>query len=444
MPTRDEKVHVQLLAKGKQDEQLYDSYGLDPFRPTNVTHSPFAIERVPTDLQNVRPGRTVRIPLVEPEAAAHQTNYVGVRGDVLGSLMMEVRLPRIVSKHVAGWANAIGWALFRSIELEIDHVTVDRWDDRMMDVHHELHDASPRGLARLVEKYESDHGALGLGSDGERTVYVPLPFRFGHGDRPYLPWGAIRHSEVCLIVTMAPLVDLLQFDDDADLDVQILPSGPGVSVVFGTPSTSWVAYDDSPAEPFAEWKARLWVESFTLSSQEATILKAVTHDVLFETHGAYEFAVPAGSRTFTVDLRDEGIRSSLPTKEWILVFQTGTQPHRYRYAVDVAPKRAWFTLNEQRVGHVAGGDRDEEGRMRWVHPFDRYAAISNKPIYVLPFALSPSKYQPTGSFTFSKFRSSKLTVEFRAPIPEPYRLSLFATRYGLIHIEGGTAHLQRL
>lgn len=440
----DEKVHVQLLAVGKQDERLYDPYGLNPFKTAHKTHSPLAIECNPAALQSLVPGRKVRIPLVEPEAASRLPNYVGVRGDVLGPLVMEVRLPRIVSPHVLGWVNGIGMALFRSIELEVDHVTIDRWDDRSVDVHHELHDETPQRFHRLVGKYESEWSVDEDATTKDTTVFVPLPFRFGYDDLPYLPYGALRHAEVSIVVEWAPLQELLRFDPDAHVDVSLQPDGENVAVHVGPPFSSWVQYETDPGEPFREWKAQLWVESYTLSPQESTILKAVTHDILFESHGAYEYSIPLGSRSFSIDLREEGIRSSLPTKEWIFAFQTSDEPRRFVYEVPVAPKRAWFTLNERAVGRVDGPERDEEGRLRWVHGFDRYASTSSKPIYTLPMALHPSKYQPSGALTFSKYRSCRLTVEFRAPLPEAYRMFLFATRYGLLQIERGMVHLQRV
>lgn len=436
-----EKAHVQLLSYSNEDEYLYSPTGPSYFRSMHKQHAPLAIDTYSQNMESAQFGKRVRMILASPLSNANMMNHVDKVGDVLGSLFLEVRLPKIVSNSILGWKNHIGHRLIRRLELHLDRMPIDTWDDRLLDIDFELYEKNQPGARALMYKYESDWSIEGLGKESELSVYVPIPFRWGKPGRSFIPWCAVTESELSLVVEFAPLVDLLEFDPDETLQVQIIPTGPGVSVVFGTPKESWVAYEEKPTYA-GELRANLWIESFHIQEEERQMIRNVTHDLLLETHQVFEFQVEAGRKRFTIDFRDEGIRTPFPVKEWIIILQENDEADRFTYTVPVRLKRVWLTLDDHTHLLLRNTGIDQEGRFRWTNMYSRYHSISLKPIYTFTFSLYPTSHQPSGHMDFSKFKKKFLLMEFVDSIPEAYNVTIYETRYHLFHIENGffTSH----
>lgn len=438
-----DKPHVQLLSYSKEEEHLYSPDGPTYFRPSYQQHTRFDIEQHAHRILNARFGRSTRIILCAPITNTQMTNYVGRRGDVLGPMWLEVRLPRLVSHSIDGWRNHVGHRLIRRMEFHIDRIPIDVWDDRMLDVHFELYETKQDGVRRMVHKYESDWTPETLGKEQEVSMFVPLPFRWGYDNHPFFPLHAIRDSELSVVLTFAPFHDLVRFDPDAQLPFQLVPRGPGVQVKLGRDVEPWSVYeDDSISE--GELMTNLWVESYYLTPEERSIVSRANIDVLVETHELFEFTVSTGQHKLSIDLKDEGIRSPYPIKEWIFIFQREGQSDRFSYTVPVRMSRMWLDLDDYEYHLFRNSSSDLEGKFRWKNMYDRYPCISTKPIYTFPFSLFSHKSQPSGSIDLTAFRKKFLHIEFQAPIPEPYRVTVFETRYPLLHLRDGSIGLHRI
>lgn len=439
----EKKPHVQLLSYSKEEEHLYSPQGPSYFRPSYQQHSPFAIDRYPHRILNARFGQSVRVILTAPTSNDQMINYVGRRGDILGSLLLEVRLPKLVSEEVTGWKNHLGHKLIRRLEFHLDRMPMDVWDDRLLDLHFELFETKQNGLRRMIHKYESEWTPESLGKDEEVSMFIPLPFKWGYGDRPYLPLSAVTQSEMSILVTFAPLHDLVHLDLEPNTSVSIVPTGPGVRVKVGRPDEPWASYADDTIEP-GEIFTNLWIETFHLTDQESVMIRNVDHDILLETHQVFEFSIAKGSSKFSLDFQDEGIRTPFPVKEWIIVFQTENQTDRFSYTVPVRMKRMWLSLDDYEHQLFRNSSIDQEGKFRWKNMYSKYHCISTKPIYTFTFSLYPTKYQPSGQLDMTRFRKKFLHIEFTDPIPETYRVSIYETRYPLLYLSDGTLVPRRI
>lgn len=439
-----EKPHIQLLSYSKEDEHLYSPFGPSYFRPSYKQHTRFAIEQHPHRILNARFGKSVRVILTAPITNTQMINYIGRRGDILGPMFLEVRLPKLVSQSIKGWKNNLGQRLIRSIEFHVDRIPIDVWDDRMLNVYFELYEVKKDGLRRMIHAYESDFSTDALGKDHELSMFIPLPFRFGYNDFPFFPLHAIRNSELSIMLEFAPLHDLVQFDTNAQLPFQLIISEPGVRIKMGTDVEPWVKYEDETTLTEGEIMVNLWTETYFVTQEEQSIISRANIDMLLETHGLFEFTIASGQKKLSIDLKDEGMHSPQPVKEWVIIFQRELEPNRFSYNVTVPMRRMWLDLDDYEYHLFRNSSSHLEGKFRWKNMYDRYPSISLKPIYTFPFSIFPQKTQPSGSIDLNTFRKKFLHIEFEAPIKESYRVTIMETRYALLHVQDGYVSLHRI
>ena len=161
---------LQLAAFGSQDVALVGNPQITFFKQIYKRHSPFAIESIEQTFNGTADfGRQV-------------TATVARTGDLVTSMFLEIELPELYSaaagvgynfvfelggandpgatQAIEGplvrWANSIGHALLKSVELEIGGFRIDKHLSEWIDIWHELSEPEERvpGLNEMIGKYD--------------------------------------------------------------------------------------------------------------------------------------------------------------------------------------------------------------------------------------------------------------------------------------------------
>lgn len=185
---------IQLVAYGIQDIYLTDDPQITFFKIVYRRHTNFSIETIPQFFTH------------KPDFGLKVSCILSRSGDLLRKLYVVATLPRI-PKFVDSdakedrltkfaWVRRIGFALIRSVEIEIGGQLVDRhygewlhiWDELAGAVDHE------RGIDNMI----GDVNVLKEYTNGKRQykLFIPLQFWFNRNTGTALPMVSLQYSEV--------------------------------------------------------------------------------------------------------------------------------------------------------------------------------------------------------------------------------------------------------
>ena len=324
------------------------------------------------------------------------------------------------------YVNAIGLALFNSIELELGGQRIDKHYAEWMDVWSELTETSEKvdGYNEMVGKYDLKDYYSGWTRKQSKggTFYVPMKFCYNRNPGLYLPLVALSYHEVKL-----------------NFDIRNYLS----CIKCNFPVTSLLS--KSGSSPLSITNMKLYVDYIFLDAPERMRMSEIPHEYLvtqLQWQGSEPVTSPADpngttNRKFTLNFNH-------PVRELVFVYQAASN-----YAADAVSGNNVFDYEIPGIGGeifetvkfvINGSDRFSErsgAYFRLVQPYEHHLRIPKKSVYVYSFALEDAdSRQPNGSANFTRYDSAQLQVTLNSNLPSG-RVQIYATNFNILRIAGG-------
>ena len=190
---------LQLVAYGKDNLFLTDDPQITYFKMIYKRHTNFSIESIP-QFFNTKPNFGSRV-----------TATISKNGDLINKMYLVVNLPALPKLQYPGvcrWVDNIGFALIKSIELEIGGKLIDKQYGDYMFIWNEL---TKTGHTKGLDKLIGNVPELIQFSDQKDSyeLYIPLYFWFCRNTSYSLPLIALDYAEVKIHVDFSNIEDCL-------------------------------------------------------------------------------------------------------------------------------------------------------------------------------------------------------------------------------------------
>lgn len=183
---------IQLVAKGYQDIYITDNPQITFFKIVYRRHTNFSMEAIPQYF------------IHDPDFGQKSSCVLYKNGDLVGKTYLIIKLPEI-PKFLKedgsedpymkfAWVKKIGFALIKSIELEIDGKLIDKQYGDWINIWLELTKRKDGGLEKMIGDVEE----LTSFTNGKKeyTLYIPLQFWFCKYPGSYLPIVCMHHADI--------------------------------------------------------------------------------------------------------------------------------------------------------------------------------------------------------------------------------------------------------
>lgn len=381
----------QMEALGPQNYLLDLNPEVTFFRQDFKRHTAFAVQ-CHEDACVLRPGGTTVVEL-------------GRRGDVLGSVWLEVSLPDL---GIAGgqWADAIGYVLMTRVRLVVDDVVLHDQERLWYDLVDKVH--MPEGRRLAVDAMIG----RGVTLPTDRAHTVVLPFKFMCCKDHYA-------NQQCLpLVALATNARLrVEFTTEALSQCLVLPDG--VAVPAGVQLAAKLLSDQMYVD--VDERQALMRRPFWAMMETAQDADALTYQ--FDDSGTYDVAA------VTVDLSE----INLPVKSLLFVAYDETGPSRGEHF-------EYLDCVDSAVLYINSGERFAPRRgeyFRLVQPYQHGLRCTPDNVSLYSFALDASQRQPSGALNLAVVDRPVLRVEVKNADALPVKFKVFAHCINWIRIENG-------
>lgn len=359
---------IQLQALGPQNYVLDINPQMSFFKAVYRRHTAFSTECFEQDV-DLALGTTTSI-------------TVQRRGDMLGDLILEVRLP---SLGVPGgtWVDAVAYVLMARARLTLDEVLIHDHERLWYDLVDRLF--TPHGRKAGIDAMIGRGAALA--TDREHTVFLPFKFfccKTHHATQQFLPLVALAaRSSLVLDFTAADLGGLVSLPAGASL-----PPGPGALRARLLTEQTFVEQDEQRAA--AQRGALLMVEAV----QDVDAL-----NYQFDDTGSFNLG------TVTLDLRE----LNLPVRSLVFVAYDENAVQRLRYFdyVDCIESATMLVGSSQRFS-PRGGDY-----FSLVQTYQHASRCAPDHVHLYSFALDSSQRQPCGALNFAVVDSPTMRLDLK-------------------------------
>lgn len=484
---------LQLAAFGSQDVALVGNPQITFFRQLYKRHSPFAIESIDQAFNG------------EANFGRQVSATIARTGDLVTRMYLEIELPSLESfnftfdtestsviesegKDLVRYANSIGHALLKTVELEIGGFRVDRHVSEWMDIWHELTETEEKrpGFNEMIGKYDDfDIADETKSFRSARTIYVPLVFFMNRHPGLALPIICLQFHETrvlfefrdwheCLVHPRYKVRSATHVDTGATI---------GFSARF---YVDYVYLDTDERRRFAQMPHELLIE------QVQFLGDVPTSATVSSTNIVDRFLSPPDQRIDTVSQK-VSLNFSHPVKELVWVYQNELHTQHtkemafslggnayvanvssntfvyadfFNYSMpraldvngDLLVLRNTGVVPEGRAFEVEYEDLEKDvfrsvrlllngtdrftarkgSYFRLVNPYQHHTRIPKKKIYSYSFALSPEEHQPSGSLNMSRVDQAHFIFEYEPEITRG-RVKIFALGYNVLRIASGLA-----
>ena len=325
------------------------------------------------------------------------------------------------------WCNAVGYALMKSVELEIGGQRIDKHYSEWWDIWSELSEKEERraGLWAMVGKYDdAEFAATYLREQSAaRTLYVPLTFCYNRVPGLSIPLVALQYNNINFNIEFRPYMECIKTN---------------------VPCTALTAKSGGTAVTFDDCK--LYVDYIYLDVEERRRFATIPHELLVE---QLQFLGDESVLASTLN-RKIILNFTHPVKELVFVYTAAAN-----YAADPEDGNSWFdysmpdapsrglnpfsTVKLLINGHDRFGARPGDYFKR-VQTYQHHTRVPSKNILVYSFALNPEDMQPSGSCNFTRIDTSHLQLTMNTDLADG-KIKIYALSYNILRIASGLAGL---
>ena len=183
---------IQLVAVGQENMFLTDDPQITFFKLVYRRHTNFSIEQIPQKFTELNPdfGMKVSCPISK-------------NGDLINNIGLVIELPEIRQFNTSSgidnittfqWVRKIGYAIIKSVEIEINGRTIDRHYGEWLSLLSDMFGPKDRGIDILTgnvpELYNPTNGKKAY------KLYIPLQFWFCKSSGLALPLVCLEYSDI--------------------------------------------------------------------------------------------------------------------------------------------------------------------------------------------------------------------------------------------------------
>ena len=201
---------IQLVAYGVEDIFLTKDPQITFFKVVYRRHTNFSNEFIPQTFSH------------KPDFGKTISCTISRAGDLVYRMYLVITLPKIPKFHkrngsvdtltVFSWVRRIGFALIKSVEIEIGGQIIDKQYGDWMNIWYELTMVKDAGIKRMIGDVDKMYS---MTSEKDQFIlYIPLQFWFCRSSGLALPILALQYHEVKLNITF----------NDADYCYNISPT----------------------------------------------------------------------------------------------------------------------------------------------------------------------------------------------------------------------------
>ncbi|KAG5179262.1 FirrV-1-B50 [Tribonema minus] len=382
-------------------------------------------------------------------------------GDLISRITLEIRLPPLAAPQVpvvpatnpvtyyasedtaAHWVNAIGFACWEDVQVEIGGSLVDQLYSDFAMIYEELAGRPgvrlEESIGRVPYSAEVDLDLIEKAQKAQ-ILYVPLPLWFSkYQPSTYglaLPIVALTFHDVRLKIKTRSIADCtcVVYKED---DVWHLTDLAPLNASTGTTLVN------------ADLKIRLMVSSVYLDTTERTAMSTVTHSFLINTTQRQVHSIAAGQST----KQEEKLYFNHPSSSLIWIVRPldwNTQAGRRRFSCGFKDRFDFTAFEASDDDSLIYGNAVDP--IRWptdmpstyfrTHvPYCNWRTLPSTSIYSYSFALEAAAWQPTSHLNFSRLDHVSLGWSFAPGIKSSEAFS-FVEAYNLLVIRDGLGGLR--
>lgn len=397
---------LQLVAMGKQDVFLTGNPQMTWFKMVYRRYTNFAMESQQIYFDG------------DPDFGKRVTALIPRRGDLLGSMNLEIVLPYVTMSDgtVGTYTNNIGYSLIEEISIEIGEQEIDKQTGEWMQIWSTLSTTAGQrealnnmighvdGLNIPPVSTPASECAVGTYKFGAVKLYIPLQFWFNKNPGLYLPLLAMQYHPVRINMKIRDLAGMLV---NTDLTATCAPRQP---------------------QPASIIDLRLWGDYVYLDTEERRRFVSNTHEYLIEQiQYTPKTSLPADTNINTVRME-----FNHPIRELIWVIQRDVMQTTHEWfnwgstsAYESGQSRDILQDATLQVDGYDRFDTRDSGYFRLVQPFNHHTSTDIKQfIYLYSFAIRPEDSQPCGSLNASRIDNMNLKINLRPDANEPTTITV--------------------
>ena len=202
---------IQLISYGKENLYLSGDPEITFFKIIYRRYTNFSIEPVSQYFKN------------SPDFGKRVTCSISKNADLINRIYVCVRLPNIISKYKNiqfAWAKKIGFALIKSVEIEIGGNVIDKQYGDWMNIWYELNSIkyNEKGFNKMIGNVKE----LTDFSNSKKSymLYIPLSFWFCLSDGLSLPIIALQYSDIKIHLTFNAFKDCYKLNPTNYIEIE--------------------------------------------------------------------------------------------------------------------------------------------------------------------------------------------------------------------------------
>ena len=376
---------MQLVAYGAQDVYLTGNPQITFFKVVYRRHTNFACEAIEQTFNGT------------PTLGGKATVPITRNGDLVTKMWLKTDFSSTTTNNF----NYAGYALIKSVELQIGGTKIDKHYGRWMSIWHSLTTAS--GHLEADKKMVEAAGTIA----GDKTLYVPLQFFCCRNDGLALPLIALQYHDV-----------RLEFEFSSIADVQKTGT-QDAAITNTTLLVNYIYLDSEERKRFAQASHEYLIEQLQFTGVE-TVTAASNENIRLN------FNHPVKELVWALHKGDVVERSAFENYSTAASTDADKVPHTATSGI----KNALLQLN----GHDRFSKQNEE-YFNYVQTKDHHSNTPFRGVCVYSFALNPEEHQPSGTCNFSRIDNATLKLETNTS--SGTSLYVYAVNYNVLRIMSG-------
>jgi len=389
---------LQLLAIGSQDIYLSVKPQMNIFQYIYYRYVNFSNELLKISL-NSTPMFDSQTHVIIPKTGGH----------LLSKIYLHLKLPALIYERLkyASWSDTLGYAIFsKPVELLIGGIVVDRLYPVGMDLLDELRTSTNKvGHDQMILKSDMFRDAI-YNATKPVDLMIPLDFWFTKDYALSLPLLSMTSQDIQLNFSFNSFNNLINYNGTAPPNK--------VDIISGDLYVEYLYLDETIVKEFQQQKHQYVITQMVYNGEDI---------------------IPQGKNIFSTKLNFAN-----PCQELIFscVDQNNIDNNCY---FDYSRRSDQSPLISEIKLLLDGRNRYDinflpEFIFRQLFPNNVHSVIPMKYMYIMPFAIKPEDYQPTGSANLSRFDEVSLNLEMTPNNPE-CKLYVFGIMYNIVTISDG-------
>jgi hypothetical protein len=410
---------LQLVAQGAQDAYLTTQPSITFWKSVYRRHTNHAVESV----ENTFSGTA--------DFGKKVIANIARNGDLVSNMYLQVTLPSVAEAN-SSWVNAIGYAMIKSVEVEVGGQKIDKHYGEWLKIWSEVTSTAEKraGLDEMIgqvsaltntmeaetvgadiDSTSAPWGTLAAASNAAQTLYIPLAFWFCNGNPgSALPMIALQYHEMRVSVEFRTLAELIR--GDAALT--------GLSITDASLYVDYVFLDNEERTRFSQAAHEYLITQVQFLGDESIAANSPNQKIRLNLNH------PVKAIYWVITRDDRATTAHAAGNQWFDFGDTGTADRVVN---------ATITLN----GHERFSTRPGS-YFRLVQPYQHHTRVPTQQVYMYSFALNVESSQPSGSCNFSRIDNATLVLtldDVTALGNQASKIKVFALNHNIFRITSG-------